>query len=303
MKNLRKLRDEEVAEVNEQFLKRFPSRRLFSLLNIDREYTMQTTQWNILRNEKNYISGLLCYDERDNYLTLFGSPESVAPLLRLTLGFDKAPKYQYKNVYYSYLFGCVQSHLGNALKQFLTEELQKPILTYGEYDLWEWSEPEWWRDHTNRIHSKFQVESLREEDAEEVNRHWTYASARSLAIVLEAIKSRPSACIRSYEDIHNQHSNGNQSQENIRHRTLLSWAVVRSDYSIGMLYTKEAYRGKGLASAVLTHLTTTISQIATDDGKCPVVPHVYIDPDNSTSQHIHSRLGYTKKDSAIWLRV
>jgi hypothetical protein len=60
-------------------------------------------------------TGLLCY-ERDFYLTPFGTPESVSVLLRSTLDFDNSPKYQFKNVKYSYLFGYLQPHLIDPLK-------------------------------------------------------------------------------------------------------------------------------------------------------------------------------------------
>jgi hypothetical protein len=70
----------------------------------------------------------LCYDERDFYLTPFGTPESVSVLLHSTLDFDNSPKYQFKNIKYSYLFGCVQPHLIDPLKCVLVEEMRKPVL-------------------------------------------------------------------------------------------------------------------------------------------------------------------------------
>jgi hypothetical protein len=73
-------------------------------------------------------TGLLCYDERDFYLTPFGAPESVSVLVHSTLDLDNSPKYQYKSIKYSYLFGCVQPHLINPLKHVLVEEMKKPIL-------------------------------------------------------------------------------------------------------------------------------------------------------------------------------
>jgi hypothetical protein len=87
-----------------------------------------TTQHTLNTFYPSLLTGLLCYDERDTYLTPFGSPEAVAPLLRSTLDIDNSPKYQYKTVQYSYLFGCVQSHLVGALKHYLMEELKRPIL-------------------------------------------------------------------------------------------------------------------------------------------------------------------------------
>jgi hypothetical protein len=57
MKNLRKLNNDEIVEIETNFLKKFPSPRLSALLNIDRDYTLHCTQWNVHKDQNNHIVG------------------------------------------------------------------------------------------------------------------------------------------------------------------------------------------------------------------------------------------------------
>jgi hypothetical protein len=59
MKNLRPLTEAEIDEVNFDFLQRFPSRRLFALLNVNRNYSLHFTKWNLFRDTTNRILGKL----------------------------------------------------------------------------------------------------------------------------------------------------------------------------------------------------------------------------------------------------
>ena len=125
----------------------------------------------------------------------------------------------------------------------------------------------------------YKNESLVLADAEEVDKYYTYKSDHSLDYIRENITMRDSSCIR------------------IDGR-LASWcAVHQEDNSMGPLYTKEEYRGKGLAAVVASRL---IEKLVAKN----VIPFVQIVESNDVSLHLAERLnGMEYTHDCIWFGI
>ena len=108
---------------------------------------------------------------------------------------------------------------------------------------------------------KYKSEALTLEDAEEVNRHYTYKSETSIDYMRESILTNESSCIRV---------NGE----------LASWCMVHpEDGSMGPLYTKEQFRGLGLAKIITSRL---IKKLLAKE----IIPYVQIVSDNAASLNL-----------------
>ena len=125
----------------------------------------------------------------------------------------------------------------------------------------------------------YTVESLTLADAEEVDRYYTYRSEESLDRIRENIARFDSTCIRV---------NGQ----------LASWSTVHTeDRSMGPLYTKEEYRGQGMAEAVSSRLMEKL--IAKH-----IIPYVQIIKHNNASLHLAGRLkGLEYSHDCIWFGI
>ena len=79
----------------------------------------------------------------------------------------------------------------------------------------------------------------------------------------------------------------------------LAWNVIVSlqIYSfgaLGMLWVEPGYRRQGLASYL-------VSQLVEQAGQAGLLPYVHIEDDNTLSQTVMSRLGFTQAEPAVWV--
>jgi len=125
----------------------------------------------------------------------------------------------------------------------------------------------------------YSVGSLSVEDAEEVDRYYTYRSDDSLDYLREAITLCDSACIRIGGE-------------------LASWCAVHvDDSSMGPLFTKEQYRGMGLAKIVASRLIEKLV------GK-NIIPYVQIVEDNRESLSVVRKLkGMEYSHDCVWFGI
>ncbi|RKD32571.1 GNAT family N-acetyltransferase [Thermohalobacter berrensis] len=129
---------------------------------------------------------------------------------------------------------------------------------------------------TSRI--KHDVKELKLEDAEIVNKYYTYKSEHSLEYIKRCIEERPTSAI--YDE------NGNP----------ISWAVVREDGSMGIMYTKKEHRGKGLALSITLDLAKKVIQ-------SNFIPYVHIVVDNTPSLALVESAGFKKYGEVVWFGV
>ncbi|KPU26630.1 hypothetical protein TR13x_09050 [Caloranaerobacter sp. TR13] len=146
----------------------------------------------------------------------------------------------------------------------------------------EWEEPcyLYYMDKNNldlaRI--RHEVKALKLKDAVVVNEYYTYKSKNSLKYITNCIKNRPSSAIFD--------KNGNP----------ISWAVVREDGSMGIMYTKEEYRGKGLAVSVSIDLAKKVFDIGW-------TPYVHIVVKNIPSIKLAESIGFKRYGEIVWFGV
>jgi GNAT superfamily N-acetyltransferase len=120
--------------------------------------------------------------------------------------------------------------------------------------------------------SDFAIEPLTADDAEEVDKYYTYRSKSSIRRLRESIEKMDSACIRLDLDGRPAYCPA-------------SWCLVHAeDGSLGPLYTKEEFRGKGMGKALAVHLAKKlISKNMT--------PYAQIADDNALSLALIKKLG------------
>lgn len=83
------------------------------------------------------------------------------------------------------------------------------------------------------------VRSIDIKDAETINHYYTYKDELSLAKIKDDIENRPSSAIYVDGDI-------------------ASWVLIHNDNSMGIMYTREEYRGRGYAEDVTLDLVNKI---------------------------------------------
>ncbi|SCY97459.1 GNAT family N-acetyltransferase [Alkaliphilus peptidifermentans] len=116
---------------------------------------------------------------------------------------------------------------------------------------------------------------LQEQDIEIVDRYYTYRDETSREYLLECIKNRPSSKLTNQEG------------------SPISWALVREDNSLGVMYTVSDYRNKGLAKIItadLIHKTIARGNI----------PYVHIRADNNASKNLAKEMGFVFWDKILW---
>lgn len=118
------------------------------------------------------------------------------------------------------------------------------------------------------------VSSVRIEDAEIIDRLYTYRDDGSLERIKEDIQKRPSAAI--YND-----------------KEISSWVLVHNDNSMGIMHTKEEYRNKGYAVDVTLDLISKIIKM----GK---KPFLQINVLNKMSPGLALKCGFVKGESCEW---
>jgi len=121
------------------------------------------------------------------------------------------------------------------------------------------------------------VDSLRLEDAEFVNDHYTYKSAVSLGKIREAILNRPSSCVRI---------DGKP----------VSYAALHEDNSIGYMYTLEEHRQKGYAHEVTKDITLKTL-------KSGRTPYIQIHPWNEKSLRLAQKSGFEICEDVYWFAI
>jgi len=124
--------------------------------------------------------------------------------------------------------------------------------------------------------TNYTIEPLAITDAEEIDLYYTYRSEGSVNRLRESIRNLPSACIRI---------DGN----------LAAWCLLHSeDGSLGPLFTKPMFRGKGLAETVATNL---MKQLVAKN----MIPYVQIAKDNVPSLALIKQLGCMEySHECIW---
>lgn len=128
---------------------------------------------------------------------------------------------------------------------------------------------------TSRIQGN--PKSLKLENAKEVDDYYTYKGDLSLKEIENDIQRRPSSCI--YE--------GND---------LASWVLVHEDNSMGIMYTKDEYRGKNYALYVSLDLTDKILKMGN-------VPFLHIVESNNMSPGLAVKTGFKKYGKVNWFGI
>lgn len=144
-----------------------------------------------------------------------------------------------------------------------------------------------WEEHCGLYHlpasayDRYQAEDsqplgpILETDLETVNHYYTYKGEGSLAYLKQCISANASSMVRD--------ENG----------APVSWALIREDGSMGVMYTLKTHRKKGLAKKVSIDLIK--KAIQTD-----LVPYVHIVIGNAPSVALATELGMVKWGEVLW---
>ena len=119
------------------------------------------------------------------------------------------------------------------------------------------------------------LESISEKDIDRVNHFYTYKGEGSREYLLECIQKRPSSLIR------------NEKGEPV------SWALVREDHSMGVMYTVEEHRKKGLAMEISRDLIRKVIRTGS-------IPYVHIVETNTASCKLAEELGMIRWGKILW---
>jgi pterin-4a-carbinolamine dehydratase len=122
------------------------------------------------------------------------------------------------------------------------------------------------------------LESLEEEDLETVNEYYTYKSEDSFEYLKDCITKFPSSKIKDESG------------------RLISWALMREDGSLGVMYTKKDYRNKGYALKISKDLISKAVKINHQ-------PYVHIVVDNYPSRKLAEVLGMIYYEDVMWFGV
>lgn len=123
-----------------------------------------------------------------------------------------------------------------------------------------------------------EVDSLNLSDAGIVNEFYTYKEDGSLEYIKKCIEKRPTSVIRD--------ENGNP----------ISWAVIREDGSLGIMYTLKEHRGKGYAVSVSVDLAKKAFNLG-------ITPYVHIVRSNTPSINLAKTLGFKYHCDIVWFGI
>ena len=138
-----------------------------------------------------------------------------------------------------------------------------------------------WRSASrNLLPPEYSSGPLTLEEALMVNDTWKYKSGTSITRVRSMIQNFPTMAIRTKEG-----------------GSLVAWCLTYRDGALGMLYTRDGWRGKGLAKCVVALLLGVWLQ----SNQC--CPFCFITPGNDTSARVFSQLGFEKKTDCEWQGV
>ncbi len=121
------------------------------------------------------------------------------------------------------------------------------------------------------------LESLTLSDASYVNDNYEYKNSNSLAKIKDAIKNRPTSCLRLDGKI-------------------VSFVLLHDDDSMGYMYTLPEYRGNGYAY----ELAKDIINKTLDSGR---LPYIQIVQGNEKSKQLALKLGFEKHGEVHWFGV
>tara|TARA_A100001037_G_C15153907_1_gene641991 strand:+ start:335 stop:1102 length:768 start_codon:yes stop_codon:yes gene_type:complete len=124
------------------------------------------------------------------------------------------------------------------------------------------------------VEIKADIQSLNEDDAFEVVENTSYDIDDEY--VLQCISAGPSVSIK-------------------KNKVLISYMLVHLNGSIGMLFTQEIHRRKGLASSIISRLTEKQIQKG-------VPVFCYIVNQNHNSRKVFERIGFERLGSVSWLK-
>ena len=122
------------------------------------------------------------------------------------------------------------------------------------------------------------VDSLTERDVELVYEHYTYKSEDNIGYIRDCIMSRPTSVVRDPQ--------GNA----------VSWAVIREDGSMGIMYTLKEHRGKGYALSVSVDLAKKAFNLG-------LTPYVHIVKGNTPSVKLAESLGFKYYGDVVWFGI
>lgn len=128
-----------------------------------------------------------------------------------------------------------------------------------------------------KVECKFDLTEGSIDDAETVDEHYTFKDEFSLTYIKDNLKHRPSSFYR--------------------HNNLpAAWVMLHRDNSVGIMYTKEAYRGQGLAYA----LSMSIIDKVIDSNH---IPFIHINIDNHASYSLAAKCGFKKYKEVFWFGI
>lgn len=130
-------------------------------------------------------------------------------------------------------------------------------------------------DSQRTVKVKEPLGSLRADEVDIVNQYYTYKDENSREYLLECITNRPSSVIR------------NDAGQPV------SWALTREDYSLGVMFTLQEYRKKGLAEKITEDLIYKVIEKG-------YTPYVHILFGNTASMALASKCGFENWGHVRW---
>ncbi|KAG5186896.1 P-loop containing nucleoside triphosphate hydrolase protein [Tribonema minus] len=122
------------------------------------------------------------------------------------------------------------------------------------------------------------LDALREGDVDAVNDTWKYKSPTSRAMVQWLVAHKPTVAVR------------------VR-GALASWCLVYEYGALGMLFTRPEFRGRGLATVAVAHLTRQL--LLSEPPSHPLF--TFITDDNAASQGMFTKVGWRRLLDTAWI--
>lgn len=266
-----------------------------NLINFGWDSLHDGTRWFFKRDAQGRIKAAVLNDLRDHYTRCFCQPEELDALLAEAIDcasemihMGAQPEAQWPIIEAFFLRHDYTASYG-------TEPYSIVLLT----DYHKFNEA---YQSLQKLPPHFVIDRLRfPEDAEFIDRSWTYHGPTSYPPIGESIYSRPSICLRDPGHV------GLKNMPSVSlPLDLAGWELCRSDGSLGSLRVSEPYRNQGLGkwlSAELAKkvlLLDPIPEIAHVALYPRIQPLAYIDPENEASFKVHDALGFTRGQQFGW---
>ena len=144
-----------------------------------------------------------------------------------------------------------------------------------------WSNPcsiyAYTKDHVEPAKGSYDLRPIAYEDAEIVDKYYEYRDDHSIHDIRKDIKNRPSSAVYVNDEP-------------------VCWVLVHEDNSMGIMYTKEEHRRKGLAEVVSRDLTRRILE----NGQ---IPYLQIVDGNEKSHGLAKKCGFEKVGACEWFGI